>query len=55
MEGDVMKKGGKMIRMKAGKTMRMKKDLTLPNGAMVLLCGALKMKDGRSHLLKDAD
>jgi len=53
MKDGVMMKDGKM--MKAGKAMMMKKDITFPNGNMVMIHGPMKMKDGSSHMLKEGD
>lgn len=51
----VMMKDGKMMQMKSGKTTMMQKDMTFPNGAMVMTDGTMKMKDGTSHMLKEGD
>ena len=55
MRDAVIMKDGKMMHMKAGKTMTMKKDMTFPNGNMVMMDGTMKMKDGSSHMLKEGD
>lgn len=51
----VMMKDGKMMQMKAGKTMMMEKDMTFPNGAMVMKNGTMKMKDGITHMLREGE
>ena len=51
----VMMEGGKMMVMKAGKTMAMDQDMTLTNGATVMTDGSVKMKDGTSKQLKNGD
>ncbi len=51
----VMMKDGKMMQMKAGETMMMEKDMTFPNGAMVMMDGTMKMKDGTTHMLKEGE
>ena len=51
----VMMKDGKMMQIKAGKTMMMKKDMSFPNGAMVMMDGTMKMQDGTSHMLKEGE
>lgn len=51
----VMMKAGKMMQMKAGKTTVTEKDMTFPNGAMVMKNGTMKMKDGTTHMLKEGE
>ena len=51
----VMMKDGKMMQMKAGKKMMMKKDMSFPNGAMVMMDGTMKMQDGTTHLLTEGE
>ena len=55
MKDGIMMKGGKMMQMKAGKSMMMKKDMVFPNGNVVMMDGTMKMKDGTTHMLKDGD
>ena len=51
----VMMEGGKMMVMKGGNTMAMDKDMTLPNGTMVMTDGTVKTKDGKTMMMKDGD
>lgn len=51
----LMMKDGKMMQIKAGKTMGMKNDMTFVNGNMVMTDGTMKMKDGTSHMLKEGN
>ena len=51
----VMMKDGKMMERKDGQTMMMEKDMTFPNGSMVMTDGNMKMKDGKTHMLKEGD
>ncbi|MEP6684923.1 MAG: DUF6799 domain-containing protein [Parafilimonas sp.] len=46
-------KDGKMMAMMHGKSMMMKKDMTLQNGTMVMKDGTVKMKDGTTKKLNE--
>ncbi|MHA4806914.1 DUF6799 domain-containing protein [Flavitalea flava] len=55
MKDCVMMKDGKMMEMKAGKTMVMDHDMTMTNGTMVMKDGTCKMKNGKTMMLKEGD
>ena len=51
----VMMENGKMMVMKGGNTTAMDKDMTLPNGTVVMTNGTVKTKDGNTMMMKDGD
>ena len=44
-----------LFSMNAQDIMMMKKDMSFPNGAMVMMDGTMKMQDGTSHMLKEGE
>jgi hypothetical protein len=50
-----MMKDGKMMCMKAGKTMPMDKDLTMKNGTKCMTTGDCIMKDGKTMKMKEGE
>ena len=55
MKDCCMMKDGKMMMMKDGKKMEMDKDMTMPNGTMVMKDGTCMMKDGTKMMMKEGD
>ena len=51
----VKMENGKMMQMKDGKMIEMDRDLQFKNGAVVMKNGTMKMKDGKTHKLKNGD
>ena len=55
MKDCCMMKDGKMMCMKAGKTMPMKKSMTMKNGTKCMINGECKMKDGKVMKMKEGE
>jgi hypothetical protein len=55
MKDCCMKKDGKMMVMKDGKTMPMEKDMTMKNGTKCMTTGKCTMKDGKKMMMKEGD
>ncbi len=55
MKDCCMMKDGKMMCMKAGKTMPMEKDMTMKNGTKCMTNGECIMKDGTKMQMKDGE
>ncbi|SFD02590.1 hypothetical protein SAMN05518672_101102 [Chitinophaga sp. CF118] len=55
MKDCVMMDEGKMWVMKGGKTTEMTKEMTMTNGTKVMTDGSVKMKDGKTTMMKDGD
>ena len=55
MQDCVMMEDGKMMVMKKGKMHELSTDTTLSNGTMVMMDGTVKMKNGKSVMLKDGN
>ncbi|MHA4807853.1 DUF6799 domain-containing protein [Flavitalea flava] len=50
-----MKKDGKMMLMKDGKSMPMDKEMTMKNGTKCMTNGECTMKDGKKMMMKEGD
>lgn len=55
MKDCCMMKDGKMMCMKAGKTMPMEKDMTMKNGTKCMTSGECIMKDGKKMQMKEGE
>ncbi len=55
MHDGAMMKDGKMMMMKGGKSMEMKKTMTMSDGTKVMKDGKVMMKNGKSMMMKDGD
>ena len=55
MDHCVMMKDGKMMTQMHGKTMPMKKTMTMTNGTMVMTNGSVKMKSGKTMMMKNGE
>ena len=55
MKDCVMMMDGKMMMMKAGKTMPMSADMKMENGSMVDMKGNVMMPDGSKKMMKNGD
>jgi hypothetical protein len=55
MKDHIMMKDGKVMMIKAGKSMPLDKELTLTNGSKVTVDGTVTMKDGTKMMMKDGD
>ena len=53
-DGFVMKKG-KMIAIKNGQSKLLEKNITLGNGNVIMMNGTVKMKDGKTKVLKEGE
>lgn len=51
----LMMKDGKMMHIKDDKTMELTSDMQLSNGTTVTKDGTLKMKDGKTHMMKEGE
>jgi len=51
----IMMKDGKVMMMKAGKSMPLDKEITLTNGSKVTVDGTVTMKDGTKMTMKEGD
>ena len=51
----IMMEDGKMMTMMDSKTVAMDKDMTLVNGTTVMTHGTMKMKGGKTMMMKDGD
>lgn len=55
MKDCCMMKDGKMMVMKAGKTMPMEKDMVMKNGTTCMTNGECMMKNGKKMMMKEGD
>ena len=55
MKDCIMMMDGKMMMMKAGKSMPMTSDMKMENGAMVNMQGMVMMPDGNKMMMKNGD
>lgn len=54
-DGSLMMKDGKMMVMKNGSWMPMTMDMTMSNGAKVMVDGTVMMKDGKKKMMKNGE
>ena len=55
MDGCCVMKNGKMMTMKGGKLVHMKKNMTMPDGTLCMVNGVCVMKDGAKHKLAEGE